>query len=373
MSLIVSVVGRRNAGKTTLIERLVPALKSEGRRPLRVAVLKHDVHGFDMDREGKDTWRFSRAGADAVGIASPGRTAVLENAAAEVIPEGFLASLREPPDLLLVEGFKRRPYPKIEAVGPEPALFAPPRSPLLIASYGRGEPGSSWPLHFCEVEPLADLLFDLCDQPARDGVTGFVLAGGNSRRWGSDKAAALLGGEPLVRIATRNLSPFCARVFVVSRDPGIMRLVPGPARHLADACADVHPMGGLHTALARLETGYALISACDTPFLNPLLVRRLLVAAAGHAAAVCRRDGRLEPFCGVYSRTCLEPAAALIREGRLSLCALLDRVRTRVLGEDEVRACDPYGFSFRDLDSPQDLEQAQAWLEPTAQTPCATS
>jgi len=96
-----------NTGKTTFIEKLVAELKS---RNLRVAVLKHDSHGFEMDREGKDTWRFTQAGADMVAIVSDRQTAVLENR--KLTREDALSFFHDV-DVILTEGYKFADCPKI--------------------------------------------------------------------------------------------------------------------------------------------------------------------------------------------------------------------------------------------------------------------
>ena len=111
MTPIVSVVGTSDAGKTTLLERLVGELKSRG---YRVAVVKHDVHGFDIDHEGKDSWRLKRAGSDAVIISSPKRIAVIEDVAHDHSLSELRARLNLNVDLILSEGYKRENHPKIE-------------------------------------------------------------------------------------------------------------------------------------------------------------------------------------------------------------------------------------------------------------------
>ncbi len=105
---MVAVTGWANAGKTTFLLGLIPAL---ARRGVRVAAVKHDAHGFEMDREGKDTWRLARAGAESVAILGPDRWAALGRG------ERSLEELRRalpPADLILGEGFKRSPLPKLE-------------------------------------------------------------------------------------------------------------------------------------------------------------------------------------------------------------------------------------------------------------------
>ncbi len=111
MTPILTVVGKSDSGKTTLIERLVPALS---RRGYRVATVKHDTHGFEVDREGKDSWRHKKAGAFATLIASPFRLALIQ----DVDEDPSLESLREryvrDVDIILAEGYKRSHHPKVE-------------------------------------------------------------------------------------------------------------------------------------------------------------------------------------------------------------------------------------------------------------------
>ncbi len=108
---IVSIVGKSDSGKTTLIEKLVPELV---RRGYKVATVKHDVHGFDVDREGKDSWRHKKAGAHTVVISSPAKLALIR----DVDHDADLTELRNQyirdVDLILSEGFKKNHHPKIE-------------------------------------------------------------------------------------------------------------------------------------------------------------------------------------------------------------------------------------------------------------------
>jgi molybdopterin-guanine dinucleotide biosynthesis protein B len=105
-----SVVGKSDSGKTTLLEKLIPELK---RRGYRVAVIKHDVHGFSIDIPGKDSWRLQQAGADQVLIAAPDKLAHIRRLERELPLEEILAGISGV-DLILTEGYKRGPLPKIE-------------------------------------------------------------------------------------------------------------------------------------------------------------------------------------------------------------------------------------------------------------------
>ena len=108
---VISIVGgKSNSGKTTLLEKLIREAKLRG---WRVATLKHDVHGFEMDQPGKDTWRHAQAGADIVAISSPHKIAILENVAEDQPLEEVLARIQGV-DVIFTEGYKHGSTSKIE-------------------------------------------------------------------------------------------------------------------------------------------------------------------------------------------------------------------------------------------------------------------
>jgi len=111
---IVSFVGRSNSGKTTLIERLIPELVLAG---YRVATIKHAGHGFDLDTEGKDSWRHKRAGASTVIVVSKGSLAMFADVSSEVRVEELRERFLEKDlDLIIAEGWKSEGFPKIVVV-----------------------------------------------------------------------------------------------------------------------------------------------------------------------------------------------------------------------------------------------------------------
>ena len=108
---IISIVGKSNSGKTTLIEKLVPELKQRG---FKVGTIKHDVHGFELDQEGKDTWRHAQAGVDTVVISSPQKAACIKKVDVELTLDELVCQFFSDMDLVLTEGYKRQDKPKIE-------------------------------------------------------------------------------------------------------------------------------------------------------------------------------------------------------------------------------------------------------------------
>jgi len=108
---IISIVGKSDSGKTTLLEKLVPELT---RRGYRIATIKHDVHGFEVDQEGKDSWRHKQAGAHTVVISSPNKIALIRDVEKDLNLEEIRERLIQDVDLILSEGYKRDVQPKIE-------------------------------------------------------------------------------------------------------------------------------------------------------------------------------------------------------------------------------------------------------------------
>jgi molybdopterin-guanine dinucleotide biosynthesis protein len=108
---IVSFVGKKKSGKTTVLLGVVGELRSRG---YRVAVIKHDVHGFDIDVPGTDTYRFRELGAEVVGISSPDKYVWQNSVSAEPGLMELVRQVSEPVDLVITEGFKQEAAPKIE-------------------------------------------------------------------------------------------------------------------------------------------------------------------------------------------------------------------------------------------------------------------
>jgi molybdopterin-guanine dinucleotide biosynthesis adapter protein len=153
----IAIVGFANSGKTELICRLLPRLAARG---LRVAVLKHSHHP-DLDRvdQGKDTWRYRQAGAQAVALAAPGLVQVTRRFLGEPSLQQALAMLAAEADLIVVEGYKTGPLPKVAVL--RPADREVPDYPNLLALVSEKPLNSPLPVfqpH--QVEELATWLYD---------------------------------------------------------------------------------------------------------------------------------------------------------------------------------------------------------------------
>lgn len=108
---IICLVGTSNNGKTTLLTRLIKILKQRG---FKVGTIKHHLHPFDIDYEGKDSWRHQQAGADATIITAPSQTALIRRTEGQMPPREIISHYLNDMDLVLIEGFKHSSFPKIE-------------------------------------------------------------------------------------------------------------------------------------------------------------------------------------------------------------------------------------------------------------------
>ena len=110
---LVTIIGKSKSGKTTLIEKLITELKKRG---YKLATVKHHSHsGFDIDRPGKDSWRFAQAGSDHVIIAAPDKIASYRKIEAELSLDEIVEGITDV-DLILAEGYKRAEKPALEVV-----------------------------------------------------------------------------------------------------------------------------------------------------------------------------------------------------------------------------------------------------------------
>jgi len=115
---VISLVGKSDCGKTTYLEKLISEMK---RRGYKVATVKHDVHGFDIDKPGKDTWRHAQAGADIVCISSPQKMAMIKKVDQELLLEEVVDYINGV-DIIFTEGYKREGKRRIEVFRKEASI-----------------------------------------------------------------------------------------------------------------------------------------------------------------------------------------------------------------------------------------------------------
>ena len=195
-----------------------------------------------------------------------------------------------------------------------------------------------------------------------EAVTGVVLAGGRSTRFGSDKASALLRGRPLLEWVVDAVASACERVVVVKARGQVLPAVdcPVPWVVVEDIYEAQGPLAGLVAGFARVSTPLAFATSCDSPLLVPALIAHLAAMADGYDVVCPEVGGRTQPLAAIYRPDrCLPAFRESVEAGRLRIVAAFEDLRVRRVGEGEVAAADPRLLSFENANTPERLAEIE--------------
>jgi molybdopterin-guanine dinucleotide biosynthesis protein A len=209
------------------------------------------------------------------------------------------------------------------------------------------------------------------DEPPQLDVSGIILAGGMSRRLGRDKAVELVEGQPLISRVVSRVAQVSDEIVVVVNDRGRAAALPlpAPARVAVDIFPGKGSLGGIFTGLMAAQAHWGLVVACDMPFLNATLLRRMLSLRTGYDAVVPIVHGRPEPTHTLYSKACLPHMERMLQSGALRTASLFDKVRVRYLSQGEVERLDPHRESFFNINTQENLDRALALVARSGPAP----
>lgn len=188
-------------------------------------------------------------------------------------------------------------------------------------------------------------------------LEGFILSGGASSRMGADKSLLELGGLQFTERIAQELARAGFGVSTVGA-----RQAAGRWPNVPDVYAQWGALGGLHAALAACRAEWAMVVACDLPFVTGELFVRLASLSSENFDAVIpvQPDGRLQPLCALYRRAaCLPIAEQFIERGERRPRALLDLVRTRRVAPGELQELSGAHLFFMNVNTPEDYERAR--------------
>lgn len=208
-------------------------------------------------------------------------------------------------------------------------------------------------------------------EPASQTPLGVILAGGASRRFGSPKALARVGGRRIIDRIRDALAAVVPDVVVSANEPELFADLGLPMR--ADEIAGLGALGGIHTALrwaAERGRSGALVVACDMPWVSAELLRMIAARAASTTAdaVVPESGGRrgIEPLCAWYSVRCLPLIDSMIDADERRVHRLIDRIQADIIPADEVRRIDDPGILFMNVNTVDDLRMAEGHGQPPA-------
>jgi molybdopterin-guanine dinucleotide biosynthesis protein MobB len=296
---VLGVCGWSGSGKTTLLEAAIPRLVAAG---LRVAVVKHDVHGLDVDRSGKDSDRLFRAGADVI-LIGPGESIERRHGRHQRSLAAALTDLAARHDLVLVEGHKATPLPKVWL-----ASEREPEPPPDVTGVLQVLP---WGAHRDAI--FAGVLDDWLPAAwSSVPVWAGILIGGGSTRMGSPKHLLRHGGATYLDRLLGAVAGHVAGVALIGSGEVPARAAGLP--RLPDITDVIGPLAGMLAAMRWQPHTAWLFAACDLPYADADTVRWLLAERRpGRWAAVpSLHDGMLEPLLALYepqARELLEEVA----------------------------------------------------------------
>jgi molybdopterin-guanine dinucleotide biosynthesis protein A len=185
--------------------------------------------------------------------------------------------------------------------------------------------------------------------------TAIILAGGDSKRMGRDKAALPFNGETLLQSVITSVQPLFAQTLVSVRELRGDVALP----QICDAQADGGPLVGLISALEAATTPWVFVVACDMPFVVPALITQLASLRFDHQAVVPKVNEHAQPLAAFYARSALPLLQNSLASGNKSLTGALKSLDVRYVEADELLQFDPQLRSFFDLDTPQDVLMAK--------------
>ena len=162
-----------------------------------------------------------------------------------------------------------------------------------------------------------------------EGITGIILAGGKSSRFGSNKALAKFNGKPLIERATGVLGRIFKNLIIITNSPLEYSYLKIPLYQ--DIVKGLGPVGGIYTGLDALDDGWAFFCACDMPFINEGLVRYLAGVRDGFDAVVPKVDWKIEPLHALYSKNCLPAIKELINKKEYQTIKAFNNIKLRAL------------------------------------------
>ena len=196
----------------------------------------------------------------------------------------------------------------------------------------------------------------------QDAIEGFILAGGKSRRMGTDKSQLVLNGQSFVERIAGKLLAVTSSIKVVGGDAPQAELkrqinLPLTIQTAPDVYLQWGALGGVHAALAACSASWALVVACDFPFVTSQLFRSLAsIRGDFEAVAPIQEDGIPQPLCTLYRvEPCLRLAEQLIKSGERKPIALLQSVRTRWVLFSELSTLEGADCFLDNINTPEDF------------------
>ena len=186
-------------------------------------------------------------------------------------------------------------------------------------------------------------------------ITGVILAGGESRRYGRNKAFVKVNGIPLIERVMGVMQSVFQNLILITNTPEEYAYLKLPVHQ--DLIKGLGPVGGIFTALTAIPDDAGFFVACDMPFLQRELIRHIVEKRGNFDVVVPRISGKMETLHALYDKRCLPAIRRLIDSRQYQVFRFFSEVSVRYVNEDEIRRFDPELRSFLNINKPQELRR----------------
>ena len=362
----VAFCGFSHSGKTTVLTRLVPELSRE----FKIGYVKNDVHSFQMDKEGKDTFKVKQSGADFAFISDPVHFAFVRSGRADPMSHQniFLDA-----DIVLVEGYKNSQIPKFIFIDEREEILKDIQDQKFKNVIGFIGIKSSYPalppdvvyFHREDIAGIKRCLLRHFQSRAREiPFYGLLLAGGKSTRMRQDKSLLQYHGKSQLEHGFELLSRICPKVFVSVRQEQADCAGYSHLPQVHDQILNAGPLGGILSAMSAYPQAAWFVLACDLPFLDLKALEHLNQRRNPFKFATVYQSSHEalpEPLCAIY-----EPKAKF----RLNqFFANGIHCPRKILLNSDIRMIPPEeAMSLDNINHPEEYQKAAAVLKRKTET-----
>ena len=184
-------------------------------------------------------------------------------------------------------------------------------------------------------------------------ITGIILAGGRSLRYGKNKALVEVDGTRLIERVISVMQPLFESLMIITNTPREYDYLQLPMHE--DIIKGLGPLGGVYTGLEAISSESGFFVACDMPFLQSDFIRHMVEIKGDFDAVVPKVDWKIEPLHAIYTRNCLPAIKKLINARGYQIIKFFDNIRVRYVEEEEIRCFDTKLKSFLNVNSPREL------------------
>lgn len=185
-------------------------------------------------------------------------------------------------------------------------------------------------------------------------TAGVILAGGKSSRFGSNKALAMLSGQPMLGHVADIIEPLFSEHILVTNSPEEYSFISWNTT--PDIYPGAGPLAGIHAALSKVKSEKIFVVGCDMPFLQPEVISFICNQYKDSDVVIPETRHGLEPLHALYHKTCLAQISADLQAGQRRLHFFLKQVKTTVIPWRDIAAIDPQQDSFQNINHQHDLQ-----------------